>query len=205
MSHSVFKLRANQHLGRTITTHGIKIWKKFLLMGTQCHPNRILWQIQTNSHVTASFNSPHTGQWLTAKDCVWMLFLHCKSLALPTTQSPRDSGGTVDKQPGATSGLAHPNPISAGWPYLRQLQAAHVNVAQVWWLPYTMMLQLEHSAKSQLSRPQQSLYNWPKQQMTPCWKRWPGTVQRAWALGVALNRAANSALLPLSFPFATWG
>ena len=59
----------------------------------------------------------------------------------------------MDREPGATSGLAHPDYISAGWPYLGELQAAHVNRAQVRWLPHTMVLQLEYSAQNQLSRP----------------------------------------------------
>lgn len=133
---------------------------------------------------------------------------HSLRLCLIPPSNPlilRDFGDTMDKQPGTTSGLAHPNHICAGCPYLGELQAAHINTAQVWWLPHTMVLQLKQSAESQLSRPQQSLYNWPRQKMTPCWERWPSTVQRAWALGVAQTRAPTSALLPLSFPSARWG
>ena len=103
---------------------------------------------------------------------VWLSSFLC-----PDSQFPETLKVMMVGQTGATSGVAHHSHISGGQSYLGELQAAHVNAAEVWWILHTVVLQLQHNAKNQHSGPQQSSYNWPRQQMTPWWGGQPGTVE----------------------------
>lgn len=123
----------------------------------------------------------------TAKDCVWKLFLPSEFLSdpVPPLWPDSQSPGTVEVQ------RTNIQELPQVW--LTPTTSLLAGLTLESFRPLTLMLHRSDGFLTQWcfswntvqrvsSQGPNKVYNWPRQQMTPCGGRRPDTVARAWAL-----------------------